>query len=71
MNDTSLDPLAEFRKVNVDGTLNLAQQAANAGVKRFIFVSSAKVNGEHTEAGKPFNENSVTYPQDAYRISKL
>jgi nucleoside-diphosphate-sugar epimerase len=71
MNDTSVDPLAEFRKVNVDGTLNLAQQAANAGVKRFIFVSSAKVNGEHTEAGKPFNENSVTDPQDAYGISKL
>lgn len=71
MNDTSADPLAEFRKVNVEGTLNLARQAANAGVKRFIFVSSVKVNGEHTEAGKPFNENSVTDPQDAYGISKL
>lgn len=71
MNDTSADPLAEFRKVNVEGTLNLARQAANAGVKRFIFVSSVKVNGELTEAGKPFNENSVTDPQDAYGISKL
>jgi nucleoside-diphosphate-sugar epimerase len=70
MNDTSVDPLAEFRKVNVEGTLNLARQAANAGVKRFIFVSSVKVNGEHTEAGRPFNENSVTDPQDAYGISK-
>ncbi len=71
MNDTSADPLAEFRKINVEGTLNLARQAANAGVKRFIFVSSVKVNGEHTEAGKPFNENSITDPQDAYGISKL
>lgn len=71
MNDTSVDPLAEFRKVNVVGTLNFARQASKAGVKRFIFVSSVKVNGEHTEAGKPFNENSVTGPQDAYGISKL
>jgi nucleoside-diphosphate-sugar epimerase len=71
MNDTSVDPLAEFRKVNVDGTLNLARQAADAGVKRFIFVSSVKVNGEQTEAGKPFNENSVPDPQDAYGVSKF
>lgn len=71
MNDTSDDPLTEFRKVNVDGTLNLALQAANASVKRFIFVSSVKVNGEQTEAGKPFTEDSVPSPQDAYGISKL
>lgn len=71
MNDDALDPLAEFRKVNVEGTLNLARQAVNAGVKRFIFVSSVKVNGEHTEAGKPFNEDSVPDPKDAYGISKL
>ena len=71
MNDTSVDPLAEFRQVNVDGTLNLARQAASAGVKRFIFISSVKVNGEHTEAGKPFTEDAVPEPQDAYGISKL
>jgi nucleoside-diphosphate-sugar epimerase len=71
MNDTSVDPLAEFRKVNVDGTLNLARQAASAGVKRFIFISSVKVNGEHTEAGKPFTEEVAANPQDAYGISKL
>lgn len=71
MNDISVDPLAEFRKVNVVGTLNFARQAAKSGVKRFIFVSSVKVNGEHTEVGKPFDENSVTDPQDAYGISKL
>ncbi len=48
MNDTSLDPLAEFRKVNTAGTLNLARQAAESGVRRFIFMSSIKVNGELT-----------------------
>ncbi len=71
MNDTSIDPLAEFRQVNVDGTLNLARQAANAGVKRFIFVSSVKVNGEQTIADKPFTEDMAPFPQDAYGISKL
>jgi nucleoside-diphosphate-sugar epimerase len=71
MHDKAADPLAEFRKVNVDGTLNLARQAASAGVKRFIFISSVKVNGEHTEAGKPFTEEVAANPQDAYGISKL
>lgn len=46
--DRAIDPLAEFRKVNVDGTLNLARQAAAAGVRRFVFLSSVKVNGEKT-----------------------
>ena len=49
MDDLADDPLAEFRKVNTVGTLNLARQAAMAGVKRFIFISSIKVNGEETE----------------------
>ncbi|NOU39998.1 MAG: SDR family oxidoreductase [Methylotenera sp.] len=71
MHDTVVDPLAEFRKVNVDGTLNLAHQAARAGVKRFIFISSIKVNGEHTEADKPFKESDVANPQDAYGVSKF
>ncbi|MDD2932284.1 MAG: SDR family oxidoreductase [Methylotenera sp.] len=71
MLDTVVDPLAEFRKVNVDGTLNLAHQAARAGVKRFIFISSIKVNGEHTEADKPFKESDVANPQDAYGVSKF
>ena len=48
MNDKVADPLGEFRKVNVDGTLSLARQAVGAGVKRFIFISSIKVNGEST-----------------------
>ncbi|MDO9206059.1 MAG: SDR family oxidoreductase [Methylotenera sp.] len=71
MHDTVVDPLAEFRKVNVDGTLNLAHQAARADVKRFIFISSIKVNGEHTEVDKPFKESDVANPQDAYGVSKL
>lgn len=71
MNDAAADPLAEFRKVNVDGTLNLALQAAKAGIKRFVFVSSVKVNGEYTEIGKPFTEEDAANPQDAYGISKF
>ena len=70
MNDASTDPLAEFRKVNVEGTLNLAGQAAKAGVKRFIFISSIKVNGEHTDLCKPFTEADAANPEDAYGLSK-
>ena len=70
MNDTSADPLNAFREVNVRGTLNLALQAAEAGVKRFIFVSSVKVNGESTRPGRPFTEAQSPSPQDAYGMSK-
>ena len=70
MKDESTDPLTEFRKVNVEGTLNLARQAVEAGVKRFIFISSIKVNGEGTELGKPYTENSNPNPIDPYGISK-
>ena len=70
MNDSALDPLAEFRKINVEGTLNLAQQAAKAGIKRFIFISSIKVNGEETEYDQPFTEEHAVNPQDAYGQSK-
>jgi len=70
MNDKSVDPLSEFRKVNVDGTLNLARQAAMAGVKRFIFISSIKVNGESTAANHPFSADDIPAPADAYGISK-
>ncbi|TVP09805.1 UDP-glucose 4-epimerase family protein [Shewanella sp. MSW] len=70
MNDISLDPLREFREVNTAGTMNLARQAVKAGVKRFIFVSSIKVNGESTEIGKPFTENDYRCPQDFYGQSK-
>lgn len=70
MKDTSADPLTEFRKVNVAGTANLARQAAKAGVKRFVFLSSIKVNGEFTEAGQPFTAADVPAPEDPYGISK-
>lgn len=70
MNDLSMDPLAKFRQVNVAGTLNLARQAAAAGVKRFIFLSSIKVNGESTLPGHPFSERDIPAPQAPYSVSK-
>lgn len=71
MHDTSSDPLAEFRKVNVEGTLNLARQAAAAGVRRFVFISSIKVNGEGTPMGGPYLADAQPAPADAYGISKM
>ncbi|WP_248744739.1 MULTISPECIES: SDR family oxidoreductase [unclassified Pseudomonas] len=71
MGDTSSDPLAEYRKVNVEGTLSLARQAAEAGVKRFIFVSSIKVNGESTSLGKPYTADMAAAPLDPYGVSKM
>lgn len=71
MNDMASDPLAAFRAVNVDGTLNLARQAADAGVRRFVFISSIKVNGESTKAGRPFMVDDCPSPIDAYGISKM
>lgn len=70
MNDQSADPLSEFRRVNVDGTANLARQAAAAGVRRFVFLSSAKVNGEATQEGLPFAADDTPAPEDPYGISK-
>lgn len=60
-----------FHEVNSEGTANLARQAASAKVKRFVFVSSIKVNGERTEEGHPFKETDLPRPEDAYGISKL
>ena len=71
MHDTDTDPLAEYRRVNVEGTLNLARQATAAGVKRFIFISSVKVNGEGTILGKPYRADDIPSPVDPYGISKL
>lgn len=70
LQDSSSDPLAEFRAVNVQGTLTLARQAMTAGVKRFIFISSIGVNGSHT-TDKPFDEHSVAAPHADYALSKL
>jgi nucleoside-diphosphate-sugar epimerase len=70
MNDTANDPLQEFRKVNTEGSLQLARQAAQAGVRRFVFVSSVKVNGESTAPGQSFGPHDVPAPRDAYGVSK-
>jgi len=70
MRDTAADPLKEFLHINTDGTLNLARQAAAAGVDRFIYLSSIKVNGEATHHGYPFTHNDLAAPQDPYGISK-
>jgi nucleoside-diphosphate-sugar epimerase len=71
MNEASMDPLAEYRQANVDATLNLARQAVAAGVHRFVFISSIKVNGEQTTLTKPFTENDIPSPQDPYGVSKF
>lgn len=70
MQDDATDPLLAYREVNVKGTLNLASQAAQAGVRRFVFVSSIKVNGELTEVGKPFTADDIPAPEDHYGVSK-
>ena len=71
IHDSSADPLTAFRMVNLSGTMNLARQAAAAGVKRFIFISSVKVNGESTQPGRAFTEADAPNPQDAYGQSKF
>ncbi len=71
MTDTAADPLEEFRRVNVQGTLKLARQAAAAGVRRFVYISSIKVNGEATQLGSPFKADDVPAPLDAYGVSKM
>lgn len=70
MDDAASDPLDEFRRVNVLGTLNLARQAAASGVRRFVLISSIKVNGESTQVGLPFTETNEPLPLDPYGISK-
>jgi nucleoside-diphosphate-sugar epimerase len=70
INDKCSDPLAEFRRVNVDGTANLARQAVAAGVRRFVYLSSIKVNGEFTEAGRAFTADDHPSPEDPYGVSK-
>lgn len=70
MNDTAADPLTEFRRVNRDGSLALAEAAAEAGVARFVFVSSIKVNGERTVPEAPYRVEDTPHPVDPYGISK-
>lgn len=70
MDERSSDPLAEFRKVNVEGTLHLAREAVVHGVRRFVYISSLKVNGEASRPGVPFTADDVPAPSDPYSISK-
>jgi nucleoside-diphosphate-sugar epimerase len=70
MRESAHEPLTEFRRVNVAGTLRLARQAAAAGVRRFVFMSSIKVNGEGTLAARPYGAGDAAAPVDAYGISK-
>lgn len=70
MRDTEVNPLSAYRKVNVAGTLDLAKRSAACGVKRFIFISSIKVNGESTQDGRPFLADDLPDPQDPYGVSK-
>lgn len=69
MHETAADPLALFRAINTEGTLNLARQAVAAGVRRFVYVSSIKVNGEATDR-RPFTPDDLPAPSDPYGISK-
>lgn len=73
MNEVAADPLAEFRKVNVDGTRRLAMEAAKAGVKNFVYFSSIKVNGEGSldPDCKPYTEDDPPNPDGPYGVSKL
>jgi nucleoside-diphosphate-sugar epimerase len=71
MRECAIDPISQYRKVNQQGTLHLAREAAALGVKRFVFVSSVKVNAELSPVGRPLTETDSPDPQDAYAISKL
>lgn len=70
MGDASSNPLAEYRTVNVEGSMQLARHAHAAGVRRFVYVSSIKANGEATH-GRPFRCDDVPAPVDPYGLSKL
>jgi nucleoside-diphosphate-sugar epimerase len=70
MNETAADALYEFRKANLEGTLRLARRACEEGVKRFVFISTIKVNGERTQSNSPFKASDTPGPVDPYSISK-
>lgn len=71
MNDETGDQLVEYRRVNVQGTMALAEQAVKAGVQRLVYISSIKVNGERTSQNHAFFASDIPEPEDAYGISKL
>lgn len=69
-NDDESNQLESYRAVNVEGAVNLAHQAVEAGVKRLVYLSSIKVNGESNSVGRPFQANDIAAPEDPYGISK-
>lgn len=71
MDGKSQSNISKFEEVNVKGTINLAKQAINSGVKRFIFLSSIKVNGNFTSLNRPFKVDDKPNPSDPYSKSKL
>lgn len=71
MNESAADSAALSRKINVDGTLNLARQASTCGVKRFVFLSSMNVHGEQTPVGQPFHAAQALVPKDDFAHFKL
>lgn len=71
MRETGANALEEYRRVNVEGTMSLARQAAGAGIRRFVFLSSVKACGESTGPGEAFAETMTPRPLDAYGLSKL
>lgn len=70
MKDRELNPLQEFRRANLEATLHLAHAAARNGVRRMVFVSTIKVNGEHTQPGRPFKAEDDPMPNGPYAQSK-
>jgi nucleoside-diphosphate-sugar epimerase len=70
LRDPSADPLAEFRRVNRDGTRRLAEEAVRAGIRRIVHVSTAKVLGESSPPGRPFGDDAAAAPEDPYSVSK-
>jgi nucleoside-diphosphate-sugar epimerase len=69
LRETATDPLTEFRAVNTEATLALARQAATAGARRFVFISSIGVNGAET-TGRPFRHDDPPRPHSPYAVSK-
>jgi nucleoside-diphosphate-sugar epimerase len=70
MHDTAADPLAAFRAVNVEATMRVAEAAARAGTRRFVYISSIKAVGEDSDPGRPLRESDPTHPDDPYGVSK-
>ena len=71
MREASVDALSAYRQANVEGALQVARNAATAGVRRFVYLSSIKVNGECTKPNQPFTADDVPAPEDPYGVSKM